>query len=907
MTHKSVRTTLAAALLLLVGSALSAPAFAGAAPAPPPMAQAGTYTPSSSGGNLSMPSLAPGSGTGSLFGVVFYPLAPQDIGYSLLQRIFGPEVTTIASGGLTLSGGTSSSSTASATNVSGAGSVLADGFGVMNTGILLIVALMTIFGSLTGILHTANRGEWMGRNGSVFWAPVRVIIGGGALMPVFGGYSLVQAMVLWTTMAGMGVANRAADVMISAFVSRPAVVAPSPPAGRQIAEGLLAGQACAAYYNAHAGAQIDNYNPAKATPTQWYVDELVMSEAGGDTTEQLVAPTGANIWTHSFTSGSSTDETQYQWVHIKDPQNWKAAQIPAKDDICGGVGFRVPLNLPSHGWTNGLLGEVSNPSSLRETQNLMANAEQQGIQAAAADTAPLAGLLGSGRAPISSTTGDLVLPSPAFPSGATPAPQAVAGGATVPVTTPPAPKAPSVGQVAAAEATFAQASAAFDAPVDQASGGILRMLAGRANMQHIVNVVEKEGWLTIGGLWLNLARLDQSDHNLASPHTSVSMPTTKGLAQASRGAIVIRQATAIGSHPTTALGRLMSATSRTNQSQGFLGRMWSDVKSDASDLVSRVFMVPVEVIMSVFVGSSGGWGSAHQTVTGAANALSSGNPLIMFMEAGQLMLTIAGGLILIWVGAKVGGMLGGGAAAAAGAAALGPLGSAVSAVISKLVSGFLAIAATLIFIFLAGGFVLGILLPALPLIAFLSAAMGWLLMVAEAMVAAPLWAAAHVSFEGEGWAPQRAQLGYQMIAGLVLRPILITIGAFLAMALMEAAAWLIGISFLGYASAYLNGTQSMTQALEADGLVLVLVMMLTFVSLHAVKVMTVLPDQVLKWIGGGTSALGAAADMQGHVNKVLGIVNIAKPSGAKKKPASGGGGAGETENGGLDVMGKEDA
>ncbi len=144
MTHRSV-TTLAAALLLLVGSALPTLAFAGAAPAPPPMAQAGTYAPASGGGNsLSMPALAPGSGTGSLFGVVFYPLAPQDIGYSLLQRIFGPEVTTIASGGLTLSGGTSSSSQAQQTNVSGAGSVLADGFGVMNTGILLIVALMTI-------------------------------------------------------------------------------------------------------------------------------------------------------------------------------------------------------------------------------------------------------------------------------------------------------------------------------------------------------------------------------------------------------------------------------------------------------------------------------------------------------------------------------------------------------------------------------------------------------------------------------------------------------------------------------------------------------------------------------------------------------------------------------------------
>ncbi|MDA8191087.1 MAG: DotA/TraY family protein, partial [Gammaproteobacteria bacterium] len=185
--------------------------------------------------------------------------------------------------------------------------------------------------------------------------------------------------------------------------------------------------------------------------------------------------------------------------------------------------------------------------------------------------------------------------------------------------------------------------------------------------------------------------------------------------------------------------------------------------------------------------------------------------------------------------------------------------------------------------------------------------MGWLLMVAEAMVAAPLWAAAHVSFEGEGWAPQRAQMGYQMIAGLVLRPILITIGAFLAMALMEAAAWLIGISFLGYASAYINGTQSMTQALEADGLVIVLILMLTFVCFHAVRVMTVLPDQVLKWIGGGTSALGAAADMQGHVNKVMGIVHVAKPKpGAKKKPAAGGDGAGAAGDEGLDVTGKED-
>ncbi|MHB1607132.1 MAG: DotA/TraY family protein [Acidiferrobacter thiooxydans] len=864
---------------------VGAPAFAGVAPAAPSMSTAT----SSSSFSYTLPALAPGSSSGSLFGFIFYPLAPQDLGYNLLQRIFGPEVTTIAHGGILSASASSSSSTAAPT--SGAGNVLAAGFGVMNTGILLIVALMTLFGSLTSILHTANRGEWMGKSGSVFWAPIRVIIGAGSLMPVFGGYSLIQALVLWGTMAGMGIANKAADVMIQAFVSRPAVVAPSSPAGTNMAAALLASQSCAAYYNTHAGAQLNNYNPAKATPNQWYVDVLTTTASGGSTVATLATPQGGTIWSHTLKNSSTTDLTETQWVHIKDPQNYKAATVPASADICGGVGYRVPLNLPSHGFTSGLLGQVNNPASLREAQDLMFNADAQGLHAAAVDTAPLAALLGSGRAPIDAHTGGLVIPSPAYPTGTVP-PQAVAGGAVVPQVTPPKPYTPTVAQIQGAETTFAQAAQAFDAPIDQASSGVLRMLVGPANMQSIVNIVQKEGWLTIGGLWLNLARIDQTDHNLASPHTSSSSPSLKTLAAASRGKQVILQAEAIGTQPSTALGRLIGASARSTQSQGFFQHLWGEAKGDASDVISRVLMLPVEAILSVFVGSSGGWGNAHQTVWSAASTLSSGNPLILFMEAGQLMLSIAGGLMVTWLVAKV---LAGPLAKVAGAMAGGPLGailrSVAGGIVSKIMKGFFALAFVMIASFLVGGFVLGVLLPALPLIAFLSAAMGWMLMIVEAMVAAPLWAAAHVSFEGEGWAPQRAQMGYQIVAGLVLRPLLITIGAFLAMALMEAAAWLIGISFLGYASAYINGTQSITQALEANGLVIILIAMLVYVCTHSVRVMTILPDRVLKWIGGGNDALGAASDMQGHVNKVMGVAVMAAKPGRQAGKRGGTGGA----------------
>jgi conjugal transfer/type IV secretion protein DotA/TraY len=880
------RFVLALTLLALLTPVVS---WAQAAPAAPAMSTVST-TPS-----VSLPSLAPGSGSGSLFGFIFYPLAPQDIGYNLLQRMFGPEVTTIANGGfLTASSSSSSSTSGTAANqASGAGSVLAAGFGVMNTGILMIVALMTIFGSLTGILHTANRGEWMGRNGSMFWAPVRVIIGAGSLMPVFGGYSLIQALVLWTTMAGMGVADRAASVMIDAFVSRPAVVAPTSPSGSSIAGALLAAQSCQSYYNNHAGAQIDRYNPATATADQWYVDQLTTTVAGGATTQQLIAPGGSVIWTHSITTGSTTDETQIQWVHLKDPQNWKAMSVPTSAVVCGGLGYRVPLNLPSHGLTNGLLGEVNNPASEREVQNIMFGAESRGVQAAAADTAPLAGLLATGRAPISSRTGGLVIPSPAYKAGPTPPPQVGAGGAVVPQTPPPTIPAPTAAQVSAAEATYAQAAQAFDAPVDQASSGALRMLVGRANLQQITTIVQQEGWLTIGGLWLNLARMDESDHNLASPHTATQAPPLTGLAASSRGAQVIKQALAIGAHPTTALGRLISPSGTSTANQPWYDRWASDGEHDVSDVVSRVLMVPVEAILYVFVGSSGGWGNAGQTINSAAHALSDGNPLIMFMEAGQLMLTVAGWLILTWLVLKVlGGVLAKGVSLLAAAAAPETGGASeivprsAGMVFKSILAKFLSLTLMLILAFLLGGFFLAIYLPALPLIAFLSAAMGWMLMVAETMMAAPLWAAAHVSFEGEGWAPQRAQMGYQMVAGLVLRPIMITIGAFLAMALMEASAWLIGISFLGYASAYINGTQSVTQALEANGLVIVLVGMLIYVCHMSVRVITVLPDQVMKWIGGGQDALGAAPDMQKHAGWIMGAVSL--PGRSPSKGASSG-------------------
>jgi len=63
-------------------------------------------------------------------------------------------------------------------------------------------------------------------------------------------------------------------------------------------------------------------------------------------------------------------------------------------------------------------------------------------------------------------------------------------------------------------------------------------------------------------------------------------------------------------------------------------------------------------------------------------------------------------------------------------------------------------------------------------------------MLAQSMVAAPLWAAAHAMPEGEGFAGERAKQGYMLLMNVAIRPILLVIGFVLAMGMVWASVWM---------------------------------------------------------------------------------------------------------------------
>lgn len=75
------------------------------------------------------------------------------------------------------------------------------------------------------------------------------------------------------------------------------------------------------------------------------------------------------------------------------------------------------------------------------------------------------------------------------------------------------------------------------------------------------------------------------------------------------------------------------------------------------------------------------------------------------------------------------------------------------------------------------------------------AVMNWLLLVIEAVIAAPLFAVAHMNPHGEEEIGSAGE-GYRMLTALVIRPMLMVIAVFIAIGLCNAMAGFVNSMFM---------------------------------------------------------------------------------------------------------------
>ncbi|RQH09604.1 DotA/TraY family protein [Paraburkholderia dinghuensis] len=185
------------------------------------------------------------------------------------------------------------------------------------------------------------------------------------------------------------------------------------------------------------------------------------------------------------------------------------------------------------------------------------------------------------------------------------------------------------------------------------------------------------------------------------------------------------------------------------------------------------------------------------------------------------------------------------ASKAASVATLGTVSSANGAVQAalKAVSPILLMLMVSLFFF---GATLSVYLPMLPFIIWFSGIVSWFVTVCEGVVAAPLWAFAHLDGEGEGMGPKTTH-GYVFLLNLMLRPTFMVVGFLLAT---------VGITGLGMMlNTMFSVAMANAQFDSVTGLVSIIAYIVLYVSMcqslcqALFSMVNHLPNAVFAWVG----------------------------------------------------------
>ena len=161
-------------------------------------------------------------------------------------------------------------------------------------------------------------------------------------------------------------------------------------------------------------------------------------------------------------------------------------------------------------------------------------------------------------------------------------------------------------------------------------------------------------------------------------------------------------------------------------------------------------------------------------------------------------------------------------------------------------------AGTAIGIMLACGVVLALILPALPFIWMLYAAVGWLLSVVEALIAVPVWLVMFCRWDGSELIDGPQRTGAILVYNLVLRPTLTVLSLEASYYVLPiTVGWLRrewGTAYLGQQGGYLTGLVTTLVGLA----------MLTYLSFKLstfiLQQVAQLPDRIASWFGLPASA-----------------------------------------------------
>jgi len=188
-----------------------------------------------------------------------------------------------------------------------------------------------------------------------------------------------------------------------------------------------------------------------------------------------------------------------------------------------------------------------------------------------------------------------------------------------------------------------------------------------------------------------------------------------------------------------------------------------------------------------------------------------------------------------------------------GVAIATPLGS-----LGTILGSFMLTAAT---ISISAGFVLFYIIPLMPFMYFFFAVSVWLKSIFEAMVGVPLWALAHLRIDGDGIPGQAAMGGYLLILEIFLRPILIVFGLLASSFIFVASVKVLNelwTTVVDNLTGFDGPAADKTNPLEIDTwrgpideffYTVIYVIIVYMLALSCFKLVDLIPNYILRWIG----------------------------------------------------------
>lgn len=175
------------------------------------------------------------------------------------------------------------------------------------------------------------------------------------------------------------------------------------------------------------------------------------------------------------------------------------------------------------------------------------------------------------------------------------------------------------------------------------------------------------------------------------------------------------------------------------------------------------------------------------------------------------------------------------------------------------------------------GFLTAYYIPFLPYMIFTFGAIAWLMAVIETMVAGPIVALGITHPEGDG-ALGKGEQALMILMNVFLRPAMMIIGYIAGIALCYVSVWIINAGF-SHVTEFMSGEKGNTMGYNNwagtyagfFSIIIYTMLYLTVVE-KAFTMIHVLPDKVLRWIGGQQESIGAdtaqwGQDVKGQIKE----------------------------------------